>query len=177
MKNGTTYLGGSTCSSSSSTRKTSLNPSRIYFICPSSSETAKLPSSTTRRRRSRSSVRFRTNLTNNPTANYSTVSCLDACSPAGEEEYANGLRKQQMVLEFDVATWRVCPADIAYSFLRTHHAPPACNRGLQHYEAHGPQARCGQDKAWGQVVRLGALVPIRPASICTAISCLASSIL
>uniref|UniRef100_D8QC04 Non-structural maintenance of chromosomes element 4 n=1 Tax=Schizophyllum commune (strain H4-8 / FGSC 9210) TaxID=578458 RepID=D8QC04_SCHCM len=29
-----------------------------------------------------------------------------ACSPAGEEEYANGLRKQQMVLEFDVATWR-----------------------------------------------------------------------
>ncbi|KAL1726792.1 binding domain of Nse4/EID3 to Nse3-MAGE-domain-containing protein, partial [Schizophyllum commune] len=30
----------------------------------------------------------------------------------------------------------------------------ACHRGLQHYEAHGPQARCGQDEAWGQVVRL-----------------------
>ncbi|KAL1741860.1 Nse4 C-terminal-domain-containing protein [Schizophyllum fasciatum] len=29
-----------------------------------------------------------------------------ACSPADPEDYNHGLRKQQMVLEFDVATWR-----------------------------------------------------------------------
>ena len=35
-----------------------------------------------------------------------------------EEDYAKGLRKQQMVMEFDMATWRVRTSPSPSSFLR-----------------------------------------------------------
>ena len=33
--------------------------------------------------------------------------CADVTEQPTEEDYAQGLRKQQMVMEFDMATWRV----------------------------------------------------------------------
>jgi len=34
---------------------------------------------------------------------------LDTCETPGDDDYAAGLRKNQMILEFDIATWKASP--------------------------------------------------------------------
>ena len=41
----------------------------------------------------------------------------DACDEPSQDEYANGLRKRQLVMELDMATWRVCLLPLVLIFL------------------------------------------------------------
>lgn len=48
---------------------------------------------------------------------------LDTCVPPNDEDYANGLRKQQLVIEFDEEIWRVRPAACNAPFFSTYLYP------------------------------------------------------
>ena len=39
---------------------------------------------------------------------YTNVSS-DTCQPPTDSDYAEGLKKRQIVMEFDMATWKVSP--------------------------------------------------------------------
>ena len=37
----------------------------------------------------------------------SLINTLDMCEQPNDQDYADGLKKRQMVMEFDMTTWRV----------------------------------------------------------------------
>lgn len=76
-----------------------------------------------------------------------------------EEDYAQGLRKQQMVMEFDMATWRVCSRH-AYRGRVADVSRSARHRSLQHHGADDPPACEVDDADRRQVVRIAMHPPV-----------------
>jgi len=56
-----------------------------------------------------------------------------ACAPPGDEDYEGGLKKRQMVLDFDMATWKVSCWEITLRKKRSEIWTKACYRRIQYY--------------------------------------------
>ena len=69
---------------------------------------------------------------------------LVSCEEPDEQQYADGLNKQQMVMELDMATWEV---SISYSesFTTVFRAITARCQGVQYKRAHNSAARSRAD--------------------------------
>lgn len=76
-----------------------------------------------------------------------------ACTPPGDEDYEGGLKKRQMVLDFDMATWKVSWCRAFYE--TRSESWTACHRCIQHHWANDSCEAACKDKTGRQVVRLG----------------------
>jgi len=77
----------------------------------------------------------------------------DMCEQPSDQDYAAGLKKQQMVAEFDMATWRVRLQHFLPCLLVTLMAI-ASDQRIQHHRIEDSTATTGRSKAGEPVVRM-----------------------